>query len=312
MKSLYEQFVRTAKMNISYAVLRAITNSFQDAYNYAKDLNESLNNIRIVTGASTEKMAAFAKEASAAAKALSATTVEYTDAALIYYQQGLSDEEVKARTDTTIKLANVTGSTAEETSSYLTAIWNNFAKGSENLEYYADVITKLGAVTASSSEEISTSLSHFAAVADTVGLSYEYATAALATVVAQTRQSADTVGNSFKTIFARLESLSMGETLEDGTGLTKYTQALEAVGVNIKLSNGELKNMDNILDELGGKWSNLSQEQKNALAYTVAGARQYTNFIALMDNYDTMKQNVNLAKTAEGSLEEQNQIYAES
>ena len=104
----------------------------------------------------------------------------------------------------------------------------------------------------------------------------------------------------------------MGETLEDGTGLTKYTQALEAVGVNIKLSNGELKNMDNILDELGGKWSNLSQEQKNALAYTVAGARQYTNFIALMDNYDTMKQNVNLAETAEGSLEEQNQIYAES
>ena len=117
MKSLYEQFVRTAKMNISYAMLRAITNSFQDAYNYAKDLNESLNNIRIVTGASTEKMAAFAKEASAAAKALSATTVEYTDAALIYYQQGLSDEEVKARTDNTIKLANVTGSTAEETSS---------------------------------------------------------------------------------------------------------------------------------------------------------------------------------------------------
>jgi hypothetical protein len=31
----------------------------------------------------------FAKEATEAAKVLSATTTDYTDAALIYYQQGL-------------------------------------------------------------------------------------------------------------------------------------------------------------------------------------------------------------------------------
>jgi hypothetical protein len=52
-------------------------------------------------------MAHFAREANNAAKALSTTTTEYTNASLIYYQQGLSDEEVKARTDATIKLANV-------------------------------------------------------------------------------------------------------------------------------------------------------------------------------------------------------------
>jgi hypothetical protein len=35
-------------------------------------------------------------------------------------------------------------------------------------------------------------------------LSYEYATAALATVTATTRQSADVVGTAFKTLFARI------------------------------------------------------------------------------------------------------------
>jgi len=48
-------------------------------------------------------------------------------------------------------------------------------------------MTKLGATTASSSQEIATGLEKFAAVADTVGLSYEYSAAALATVTAQTR-----------------------------------------------------------------------------------------------------------------------------
>jgi hypothetical protein len=69
----------------------------------------------------------------------------------------------------------------------MTAIWNNFADGSKELEYYADVITKLGAATASSTDEISDGLEKFAAVAETVGLSYEMATAALATVTAETR-----------------------------------------------------------------------------------------------------------------------------
>jgi hypothetical protein len=47
----------------------------------------------------------------------------------------------------------------------MTAIWNNFAEGSENLEYYADVITKLGATTAASSDEIANGVSKFAAIA---------------------------------------------------------------------------------------------------------------------------------------------------
>jgi len=45
----------------------------------------------------------------------------------------------------------------------------------------------LGAATASSSDEIATGLEKFAATADTVGLSFDYAAAALATVTAETR-----------------------------------------------------------------------------------------------------------------------------
>jgi TP901 family phage tail tape measure protein len=199
-------------------------------------------------------MAKFAKEANKAAKALSATTTEYTNASLIYYQQGLSDSEIKERTDVTIKMANVSKQSAETVSDQMTAVWNNFYDGSKSLEYYADVMTRLGAETASSSDEIAQGLEKFAAIADTVGLSYEYATSALATVTAETRQSADVVGTAFKTIFARMEGLNLGETLDDGTDLNKYSAALATVGVNIKDASGEMKEMDQILEELGGRW----------------------------------------------------------
>ena len=66
--------------------------------------------------------------------------------------------EVIERTNATIKLAKVTGDSVENISSKLTAIWNNFDDSTKSLEYYADVITALGAATASSSDEIATGL----------------------------------------------------------------------------------------------------------------------------------------------------------
>lgn len=302
----------TVKWQISHTMIDSLVGAMQHAYGYAQDLNKSLNNIRIVTGYSTDQMAKFAKEANNAAKALSTTTTQYTDASLIYYQQGLDSKAVKERTDATIKMANVTGESAKAVSDYMTAIWNNFDNGSKSLEYYADVMTALGAATASSTDEIAAGLEKFAAVSETVGLSYEYATAALATVTAETRQNADVVGNAFKTLFSRIQGLNLGETMDDGTTLNKYSTALDKVGISIKDTSGEIKAMDVILDELGSKWNTLSNDTQLALAQTVAGVRQYTQLIALMDNWDTFKINLGVAIDAEGALQEQADIYAES
>lgn len=305
-------FLNTAKWQLASSLIHGVVSGIQGAFRYAEDLNESLNNIRIVTGYSADEMERFAIEANKAAKALNTTTTEYTNASLIYYQQGLSNKEVIERTNATIKLANVTGQAVEDVSNQLTAIWNNFDNGTKSLESYVDVVTALGAATASSSDEIAQGLEKFAAVAETVGLSYEYATAALATVTATTRQSADVVGTAFKTLFARIQDLELGDTLEDGTTLGKYSEALNTIGVNIKDSNGNLKEMNDILNEMGAKWDTLSKAQQVSTAQTVAGVRQYTQLIALMDNWEYFQQNLQVANTAEGTLNQQAEIYAES
>lgn len=303
----------TMRWQATSSLIHNLVGGIQNAMSYARGLNSSLNSIRIVTGASADEMNKFAKSANESAKALSASTLDYTDAALIYYQQGIRDQkQIKERTDATIKMANVTGDSAAKVSNQLTSIWNNFAKGGDNLEYYADVITALGAATASSSAEISAGLEKFASIAEETGLSYEYATSSLATIVATTRQSADVVGTALKTIFGRVQSLNLGETLEDGTTLGKYSKALSQVGIDIKDQNGQLKDMDMIIDEMGNKWQTLNRDQRVALAQAVAGARQYNQLMALMENYDFFKENVAIAKGSEGELTKQAEIYAES
>lgn len=307
----------TARWQISSSMLHGFMGAVQSAYGYAQDLNESLTNIRIVTGQNIDQMSKFAEQANRAAKALNTTTTEYTDASLIYYQQGLNTEEVAKRTEVTVKMANAAGVSAQVASDQLTAIWNNFYDGSKSLEYYADVMTALGAATASSTDEIAGGLEKFAAIGNTIGLSYEYAASALATITSNTRQSEEVVGTALKTIFARIQGLNLGETLEDGTSLNKYSQALEKVGISIFEQNGEIKKMDNILDEMAAKWGTLAKDQQIALAQTVAGVRQYTQLIALMDNWnagdaDSMVANLETAYNSSGVLTEQADIYAES
>ncbi|MGM9964993.1 MAG: phage tail tape measure protein [Bacilli bacterium] len=227
----------TLRWQLTSSALHSFIGGLEQAYGYAQDLNKSLTDIRIVAPEkSLGDMADFAKVANKQAKELGASTLDYVNGALIYYQQGLDDLETKARTDVTIKMRNVTGDSAEDVSSYMTAIWNNFNKDGEHAEeYYADVLTKLGADTAASTTEITSALEKYSAVADTIGLSYEAATAAATTLIDRTREAPEVAGTALKTVFARLQGLKLnGEvTDEDGvtTDLNKYSTGLASVGV---------------------------------------------------------------------------------
>jgi TP901 family phage tail tape measure protein len=203
-------------------------------------------------------------------------------------------------------MAQAAGENATEVSSYLTAIWNNFntevTMGQRTLESFGDSLARLGAETAASSAEIADGLEKFAAIGETVGLSFDYASAAVTTIVANTRQSADTVGTALKTIFARLQGLSLGETLEDGVNLNKYSAALEKVGVSVLDLNGNLRNADDIVYDLGMRWNSLTRAQQTALAQTVAGTRQYAQLMSLMGDFEGFLENVERSQNSEGEL----------
>jgi hypothetical protein len=84
--TMMDTFGNSIKWSIAYGAINKLTQGIREAFDYAKDLNASLTNIRVVTGLSSDAMAAFAEKANKAAKALATSTTAYTDAALIYYQ----------------------------------------------------------------------------------------------------------------------------------------------------------------------------------------------------------------------------------
>lgn len=66
------------------------------------------------------------------------------------------------------------------------------------------------------------------------------------------------------------------------------------------------------MEEIGSKWGTFSKEQRTYIAQIMAGQRQYTNLIALFDNYqDKYISALKTAQGAEGTLNKQNKAYME-
>ena len=313
LSSIGVTLLNTIKWQAASSLIHGLMSTISGAITYAKNLNSTLTDIRVVTGASTDEMARFAESANQAAKALSTSTNEFAKASLIYYQQGDNAELAAKKAAITTKAANVAfTASAREMSEMLTAVWNSYQVGEDQLEHTVDVLARLGATTASSMEEMATGMQKVAATANTVGVSMEQMSAMIATSASVTRQAPQTIGTAWNTILNRVSGLKLGETLEDGVDLNKYSKALQTIGVDILDASGDLREMGTVIDEIGEKWGNMSKAQQTALAQTIGGVRQYTQIMAFFENFDKYQKNLQTANNANGALQEQQEIYAQS
>ena len=314
-KMLDEMFTtlkNTIRYGISSSIVNNLGNSIQQAYSYAKKLDTSLNDIRIVTDKSADSMAKFAQEANVAAKSMGASTLDYANASLIYYQQGLSDAEVAARTETTIKAANVTAQTGEEVSEQLTAVWNGYKVTAEETEAYVDKLAAVAATTAADLEELSVGMSKVASAANAMGVDFDDLNAQIATIVSVTRQAPESVGTALKTIYARLGDLKVDGVDEFGVSLGEVSSQLQTMGIQILDQQGNLRDMTSVIAEVADKWGTWTEAQRQAAAVAMAGKRQYNNLIALFDNWDMYTSALETSTEAMGTLQHQQDIYMES
>lgn len=309
----------TVKWGISSGIWNEMLSSTQKAYGYVKNLDTALNDIRIVTGQSAEQMRTFSKEANEAAKNLAVSTRDYTEGALIYYQQGLDDDTVKALTDITAKTANVTGQSMSEVSEQLTAVWNGYnvaneaaEKGFGIYEEYVDKLAAVGAATASDLEELATAMSKVASSASMMGVDIDQLSSQVATIVSVTRQAPESVGTALKTIYARMGDLQVDGVDEFGTTLGEVSGTLESVGIKVTDETGNLRQMGTVMEEVAEKWQGWTEAQRQAIAVAMAGKRQYNNLTALFNNWDMYEDTLQVSQNAAGTLQEQQETALES
>lgn len=303
-KEMSRVLTQSFKFTAAQTFLQGVSNAAQEAYRWVYDLNKTITDISVVTGYQGDQLDKITRNAIEGAQELRIAANEYAKGALIFYQQGLGDDEVAQRVEITAKAARASGQSLDQMSSQLTAIWNTYKMTGDEMQRAASVGAKMAGDTAVDFADIAEAMQTAAAPAEQMGVSYNSLAAIIATVGDTTQQSASVIGNAFKTIFSRFQQLK-SEGTDGEVTLNRVSSQLQELGVKVLDASGELRSLDSVIAEVGGQWDSWSSKQQLAIAQLVGGTRQYGQFLTLMNNFDKYQDLLSSANIEDGSTLEQ-------
>ena len=305
---------RFAQFGTMTGIIRTFGKVVRSAFQSVKELDEAMNSIAVVTDYTTKDLWNQIDAYTAMAQATGSTIKGSYEVAQLYYQQGLTDTEVMAAANETLKMARISNIDYAAATDYATAAVKGFGLAYQDLAHINDVYSNLAAKTAADTEEISIAMSKVASIAHSTGMELETTAAFLTQIIATTREAPETAGTALKTVIARFAEVkklvSEGKltgTDEEGTeiNVNNIEAALKTAGVALRDTTGQMRNLDDVFIELASRWDSLDTMQQRYIATQAAGSRQQSRFLAMMNDYEGLQETLGYAMDSAGASQEQ-------
>lgn len=290
-----------------------------------KEIDTALNEITVVSTYTTDQVWKMYDSFLGIANATGTASSEIIKVAGEYFKQGKSLAESLVLTEAAAMSAKVAGISATESVKYLTAALNGYGLAAEDALSVSDKFSKLAASSATDYSDIATAMSKVAAQASSMGVEMDNLMGMMTTALEVTQEAPENIGTSFKTILARMAEIKdLGIIAEDATSANSVAKALNSIGVALFDTSNQMRDLDDVLIEVGNKWKGLDNNTKRYLATTLAGTRQQTRLMAVFENWDktlgfiedsansegaTLAQNAKTYETVQYSLERLNNAY---
>lgn len=221
------------------------------------------------------------------------------DSMRVFAQQGLAQQEVVDRTRTSMLAANVTTLSTTEATEAITAAMKVYGKEGQSTLQFLDAWAEVEAKHAITSGDLANALKKAAAVAKTSGVSFDQLNAIITGIGETSRQTGKEIGTSLRFMFRRIQA-------------DKAPKQLAQIGVPVVTGTGELKSTFDILDQLAGKWDELSNAQRLNIATAIGGRRHYNSLLILMDHWNDVLDTLGDSLNSKGAAERRNAIVMET
>ena len=285
-----------------YAAIRMIGNAVRSVISTVKELDATITEIAIVTDKSQGELWDQMPEYTQMARKYAASISGVYKVSQLYYQQGLSQSDVMALSEQTLKMARISGLDYAQATDYMTNAVRSFKLEMQDAQSVVDTYSAVAATSATSVTELATAMSKTASSAEAVGASLQNTTAMMAVMIEATRESPENIGSAMKSIISRYGELKENKTGIDAEGeeysLNKVDTALQSVGISIHDAKGEFRDFDDVIMELADSWDTIDKNTQRYIATVMAGNRQQSRFLALVSSGDRLRE---LSETAANS-----------
>lgn len=300
----------------AYRMIAVGLREVKDGFRFVNDLDDAMTNISYTMDVGADKLQSFSQQAVQMAKDLHTSAKTVLEASTLYANANETLESIMAKTQTATMLSNVTGMSGEKSAKTLQAVMNQFDLTQDDLLIISDTMQSISQSMAydfaGGINEIASGISTAGSVAADAGVSLAEFSSMIGTIVEQSNASGSQAGNALKTIFTRITkaSESAGTVTED---ISKAEEAFRSVGIEVRSSSGEFREVDQILGDLAEKWDSLSGVEQSKISFEAAGTRQRNILGSLLKSWDLYEERVENATNLEDSPTLKNQEkYAES
>lgn len=231
---------------------------------------------------------------------LSGRMEQYLELVTEYARTGKTIDESFDLANTTQLLTNISDLNAAESVDALTAAMISFNISAEDSVQIANKLNEVDNNFSVTTKILSDGMLKASATANTFGVELDFLLGNITAIASQTRETGSVVGNGLKTIYARIGNNQSS------------VNALQAIGISLEKTNGEVKTSQELIEELAQRWDGLSDAQRRATSIGVAGIYQLSRFNALMHNYEMSTRAAETATNSFGSAMRENEKYEQS
>lgn len=286
-----------------YNIYQLIRRGIQQAYTSIKQLDSAMNEIAVVTDMTTNQLWGQIRTYMEIAKQYGVSTQGVYEVSKLYFQQGRSTAEAAILTAETLKMAKIANLDYAKATDNMTVALNGFKMSASDSSTIVDVYSQLAAKSAVDTEELAYAMSKTASIAESAGMSFQNTSVFLAQMIETTREAPENIGTAMKTIIARFQEmkknpLELLSVEDEEVSFNRVDGALQSIGMSLRDANNQFRDLDGVIYELADKWNTLDRNTQRYIATIVAGSRQQSRFLALMQDSERLKE---LKDEAEGS-----------
>ena len=293
-------------------MIQLFRRGLSDTIQTVRDLDKAMTDTAVVTDMTVGDLWAQLPDYTKLANKLGATTQGAYETMTLYYQQGLNKQETFEIGEETMKMARIAGLDYAQTTNMMTAALRGFNMelNQTSAKRVNDVYSELAAITASDTRELGLAMERTASIAHSANMDFGNTTAFLAQMIETTREAPENLGTAMKTIIARFQELKqnpyeISEVEGEEVDFNRVDKALKSIGVDLMDNRDKFRDLDDVFMDISSKWDGLSQTQQRYIATMAAGSRQQSRFLAMVQNYDRLKELTDAAANSEGASDVQ-------
>ena len=310
MKKLGSETLNVTKKVVQFgavtAVIRGVTSGMGDMVQNVFELDSALTEFKKVSDLTGKSLEKYTDQAFKAGRETARTGTEMIEAATQFRKMGYGDQQAMQLATTATMFQNIADAeiSAGDAALFINSQLKAFNFTADESMHVIDSVNEVANNFAVGTNDLQLALSKTASAMGGFGNSFEQTigiiTAGTEIMVGQPSK----VARGWRTIGANITKLAkQTDTYRDASG---------KVEIQMRKSDGTMKNTYEFLTDLHKSWGNLNEEQKTAIALEMGGKNQMEVFMATMNNFETAIEATNTAMDAQGSAAKENGRYLES